>query len=241
MTPLNTGGTMAFSDGVHYGPTTQELSDAFTDMIESLGGFVSDCHDDGSCLFLRAVLPIAADVGPGDTIRGGIAVRAAGPAISVHPYTMRQICTNGAILAQATQSVHLERVQHDGIVVPSYDVSMIAAQFSEAVRACAAPEAFIQSVDDMRAAMNREINLSLHVLPIADRLQPQFARAVMSAVFKEWTHAGDSSAFGMMNAITAVARQTADHETRWQLEEIGGSLPARVRGSQPHIVHSMAG
>ena len=32
-----------------------------------------------------------------------------------------------------------------------------------------------------------------------------------------------------MNAITAVARQTAAPETKWQLEEFGGSMPALAR------------
>ena len=232
---------MAFSDGVHYGPATQELSDAFTDVIESLGGFVSDCYDDGSCLFLRSVLPVSDEVGPGDTIRGGIAVRVAGPAIDVHPYTLRQVCTNGAVMAQATQSVRLERVQHDGIVIPSYDVSVVAAQFTEAIHACATPDAFIQSVDDMRDAVSNEVNFALHVLPMADRLPPRFAHAIMTAVFEEWRSAADRSAFGMMNAITAVARDTSNSETRWTLEAYGGSLPARVRAPKPDFAPSMAG
>jgi hypothetical protein len=34
-----------------------------------------------------------------------------------------------------------------------------------------------------------------------------------------------------MNAVTAVARETSDPETKWRLEEVGGSIPALARRS----------
>jgi hypothetical protein len=54
---------------------------------------------------------------------------------------------------------------------------------------------------------------------------------MLALIFDQWSESDDQSAFGLMNAVTAVARGTPDPETRWMLEEIGGSLPARVRGS----------
>jgi hypothetical protein len=38
--------------------------------------------------------------------------------------------------------------------------------------------------------------------------------------------------FGFMNAVTAVARDTRDPETRWRLEELGGAVPL-VRPTRP--------
>ncbi len=36
----------------------------------------------------------------------------------------------------------------------------------------------------------------------------------------------DHSAFDLMNAVTAVARDQRDPEVRWRLEELGGGVPA---------------
>ncbi len=56
--------------------------------------------------------------------------------------------------------------------------------------------------------------------------------------------AEDRSAFSLMNAVTSVARDQDDPEVRWQLEELGGGVPAmnfpRVRpdGSEAELMDS---
>src|SRR5437773_11649093 len=79
-----------------YLPSTEEVAVAFTEEVSALGGSVSDNYDDGSRLFMRALLDAQADVRPGDAIRAGIALRTTGPIVAVHPYTYRQVCSNGA-------------------------------------------------------------------------------------------------------------------------------------------------
>ena len=44
----------------------------------------------------------------------------------------------------------------------------------------------------------------------------------------EYTSEGDDSVFGLMNAVTSVAREEPDPEVRWDLEELGGGIPAMV-------------
>ncbi|MFZ5831522.1 MAG: hypothetical protein ACOY3P_15670, partial [Planctomycetota bacterium] len=39
---------------------------------------------------------------------------------------------------------------------------------------------------------------------------------------------GDDSVFGLMNAVTSVARDEPDPQIRWDLEELGGSIPALI-------------
>ena len=45
---------------------------------------------------------------PGDRVQGGVALRATEDDVWVHPYVFRQVCTNGAIIARATQTLHIE-------------------------------------------------------------------------------------------------------------------------------------
>jgi hypothetical protein len=222
--------SMSLSDGTHYGPTTHELHDAFVEEIDSLCGHVSDHYHDGDRLFVRAVLPLTDDVVAGDTIHNGIAIRVAGPAVHVHPYTLRQVCTNGAVMPQARQSVRIERVTHDGIVVPAYEVGEILARFAQAVQECAAPEVFARSVAGMRDAMNTSLNLGMHLNRMLHGAPSSFARSVVDIVFAELGGGGhgDRTVFDLANVITAAARDTGDPQTRWQLEEFGGSLMSGV-------------
>jgi hypothetical protein len=56
------------------------------------------------------------------------------------------------------------------------------------------------------------------------------ARAILERFFRE----PDRSRFALMNAVTSVARDTADPELRWRLEEMGGGIPVgRAPGLQP--------
>jgi hypothetical protein len=45
----------------------------------------------------------------------------------------------------------------------------------------------------------------------------------------------DRTRFGLMNAVTSVARDTSDPETRWNLEELGGAVAINAPGSNPKM------
>src|SRR5690349_11887651 len=131
-------------------PTTQEIRETFAEELGYLGGEVREAFDDGTRLFLRGVLPVAADVRPGGAIHGGLPLPTAGPDSVGHPYTFRQACTNGAIRAHALQTRRVGR----GEVAPSdWPAREVVADLRDAVRACAAPDAFREGVDEMRSLL----------------------------------------------------------------------------------------
>ena len=205
-------------------PTTREIRDLVGVQIAELGGTMSDCYDDGERLYLRTILPPPAEVRPGDAVRGGVAVRVVGPEISVHPYTFRQVCSNGAIRAQALQTRQMERVD---LAAPTPHIERVAWELGEAVRACAAPEAFAESVGEMRSAAEHQADQFLSILAAVRRLPgggSDFLRHILAQLERE----RDRSAYGLMNALTAVARETREPEARWRLEELGGGVPARL-------------
>src|SRR6266849_3041875 len=98
------------ADTLH--PTTRQIQDLFGAEITALGGTVSDSYDDGEQLFLRSILPGVQEVRPRDKLQGGVALRLCGPAVLVHPYVFRQVCRNGAIMAQALQTRRVVRGEH---------------------------------------------------------------------------------------------------------------------------------
>jgi hypothetical protein len=214
-------------------PTTSELRAAFEEEVAALGGAVADAFDDGARLYLRAVLPLDAEVRRGDRVRGGVALRVAGegaPEVLVHPYTFRQVCSNGAIHSQALATRRVERVPRADVVAPAYDVAVALAGLRDAVQACAAREAFAGGVAEMRGAAEADADYVLMILPVLARMAGDEARHVLPHVLRRFERAPDPdrSAFGLMNAVTSVARDTRDPETRWRLEELGGAIAARV-------------
>ena len=68
-----------------------------------------------------------------DVIKAGIALRSYGPLAMVHPYTFRQVCSNGAIMARTTGAQMVRRwfEWEDG-----YDEQQAREELRQAVRMC---------------------------------------------------------------------------------------------------------
>jgi hypothetical protein len=209
-------------------PSTREIRDAIAEEIAMHGGVMSDAFDDGQRLFVRAVLVSDAEVQPGDTIRAGIAVRVTGREIAVHPYTYRQICTNGAIAAYALESRVVERAEQTDVFAPAYELALTWKNLREAIRACASKDAFETVVGEIRSASAAQADVALRSLSSLSRLPGHIARSVFRRIMQRFAAGGDTSAFGLMNAVTSVARDTQDVAARWDLEVLGGGIPAQV-------------
>jgi len=208
--------------------TTREVLDLFAEEMTAVGGNVTETYDDGTMLFTRSILPGTREVSAGDRVQGGVALRANDREIWVHPYVFRQVCKNGAIRAQAIQTRSIERADF-----PDGDESEIAAAFCAAVRASCAEDAFAKSVQEMRSAREREADMALAMVPLLSSLPPGMAADVVRLIMSRYHASRDRSRFGLMNAVTSVARDTRDPELRWRLEEFGGGIPSLLRNPQP--------
>jgi hypothetical protein len=201
--------------------TTAEVSAIFAEEISAAGGTVTDIFDDGSLLLARSVLPWIRQVRPRDQVQGGVALRVHGPDLSVHPYVFRQVCTNGAIMAQAIESQRIEGFNS----LPRYEAEQAVRS---AVRACAVEEAFSAAAGQMRSAIDVELDRALTMLPMLARLPEAMRSRFMGEIMSRFMRDGDRSQFGFMNAVTSLARDTRDPDTRWRLEEFGGGIVASL-------------
>jgi hypothetical protein len=199
------------------GPTTADLLAAFTDEITARGGRVTDAADDGRRLFARSVLTREGDVRPGDAVKAGVALRAAGGEAWVHPYLFRLVCRNGAIVARTVGTRHVEGLA-------GYDPADAAEVVREAVGACCDPGVFADTLDRVRTAAEDAADLMLVFAPSLARLTEaghgQFVADIMDQFFRD----GDRSRFGAANAVTATARGVTDPALKWELEELGGGI-----------------
>jgi hypothetical protein len=220
---------------LEYLPGTHAIHETFADEIRSLGGTVPDVYDDGRRLFARAILPADTEVRPGDHVRAGVAVRATRSEILVQPYTFRQVCSNGAIAAHALEARRLERIESTSMFVSAYDVATALTDVRLAVRASAAPEAFAATATGMRSALEVDGDIALRLLPLLTGMSGPRLETMFPDILRRFMTGPDQSAFGVLNAVTSLARDTRDPETRWQLEELGGALPSHLgRGAGVH-------
>jgi hypothetical protein len=208
--------------------STAEILQAFSHEISVHGGRVSDAYDDGERLFARSTLPSMDEVKAADRVQGGVALKACGENVWVHPYVFRLVCQNGAIMAQTVAShqvtAHFDWDQEDAV-----------STVREAVRVCCAPEVFMHSVDRIRSATDISVDSALNLLPLLTRLRSSVGTQVMQEIMGRFFGDEDRTRFGLMNAVTSVGRDTGDPETRWNLEELGGAVPMDAPGSNPKM------
>ena len=208
-----------------YLPAGPEVREAFEQEVVSLGGVVTGVVAEGDLLFARAVLPRSMPVRDDDNVHGGVAVRTHDTEILVHPYTYRVVCANGAIAAYTTASRVVERVD---LAAPTVAIEAVLEDLRAAVRECAAPAMLDATVRRMREATQREADVMLQLMPVLPHMPPGIRASVLRTIVRRFEAEGDTSMFGLMNALTSVARDTADAETRWRLEELGGGMLARL-------------
>jgi hypothetical protein len=207
---------MAFQDGL----TTSEIATIFAEEIAAQGGTVTDTFDDGASLFVRAVLPDEREVQPRDRVQGGVALRATEDDVWVHPYVFRQICSNGAIIARATQTRHIDRADF------SYDAeSELAAAVREAIQDCCSSQAFENAAEAMRSSVHSPVDMALNFVSMLSRLPEEVRSRFLAPILDRFLKSSSHSRFDLMNVVTALARDTTDPKTRWQLEELGGAIP----------------
>jgi hypothetical protein len=200
---------------------TSQIATIFAEEIATAGGKITDGFQDGSLLFTRSVLPELTEVAPGDQLQPGVAVRANDAEISVSPYVFRLVCTNGAIMARA---LHSRRISRDEWFLDDQAECDLETTLRVAIRQCCHREAFTAPIDRMRSAIDSTTNMALMLSAFMSTHRASVARPMMQEILGRYHRSGDRSAYGLMNAVTSVARDTRDPQAKWRLEELGGEI-----------------
>ena len=204
--------------------STKRLRRVLESEIGAAGGKVKDVFDDGQRLFMRSVLPRICEVRPKDRMQGGVALKYVGQVV-ISPYVFRKVCENGAIWAHSLQSTRIA-------------VDSAETDIREAVQACCAPEVFAANIEEVRRSLNAPADRALMMMPAFSQLAASGNHRVIAEIIDLYLSGPERTGFGLMNAITATARDQSDVELRWDLEECGGGVPALL--TTPLTLHHSA-
>lgn len=206
--------------------TTATLTKIFTDGVKRNSGRVTETFDDDSRLFMRSLLPHVKQVRRNDLMQGGIALRATETEISLHPYLFRKVCQNGAITARSLESLHV------GYSEFSIEDDL-AESLHKAIDACSEESVFTTSVRTLKTVANSQVDFALALSSQLSQIRDSGSTQLILQIIERFTSDRDQSQFGLMNAVTSVARDTRDPEQKWRLEELGGAIGAKILPIQP--------
>ena len=201
--------------------TIDAIGDLFAEEVHRLDGRVLDTFKDERRLFTRSVLPLVDEVQPNDRVKGGVALKASAGEICIYPYVFREVCRNGAIMAHAIDSTRFALTSEDAPQESEFAVR-------EAIRTCGRKNVFVDSVRDVSMTTSRSVDFALMMLPMLSSLGQRIPGSLLQQILDRFVGEEERSQFSLMNAITSVARDTADPEQRWRLEELGGAIAANI-------------
>jgi hypothetical protein len=204
-------------------PHLNVIDEIFAEEIAAVGGRVHDRVASDTRLFLRSVVAPDFEVRERDRMHSGVALFACGDAVRVLPYHFRLVCKNGAIRSHATQSQQIALAPAGATPL---EVSQVEQEIRCAIVSSASPEAREDTEHELSLSLARDADFLLTMLPVLARQKDIDADRFLAPILDGWRRGRDRSVFGLMNAVTAVAREAPDQEDRRRLEELGGGLPA---------------
>lgn len=216
-------------------PTTRELHRCFSDTMRELGAETLDGFDDGDTLWVRSVLPLSREVRRGDVVNAGVALRTSAGAIMVHPFLLRQVCTNGAVRAHALETRVIQRLRLEEEVAASYayNVDAVLDDTATAIQRCAASSAFADGTREMQSALEVDAEQVIERLELYGLLAslgnsgvPEMVSRVLARQLRLAAQAGgrERTAFAFGNALTSAGRDAPNPRVRWALEEYGAAV-----------------
>jgi hypothetical protein len=177
-------------------------------------------------IYLRATLPSFEELKRDDWVQGGVALHATADEIALHPYTLRKICNNGAIVAHGTHSCRLARAY-----ATRFGEAGLTAALRQAIGEACKATAFLEAASWTRAAMELDADERFFLERGFAGMSKHARERLAGTLVAQFLRANDRSLFALMNVVTAAARDEPDPALRWELEVLGGALAAGCAGA----------
>lgn len=206
------------------------FANVFAEATEAYGGVIARDNEIRGKRFLASTFRgIEKAITRNDAIQGGLALELSGREAKLYSYTLRLVCSNGLISTLSEEEEEFtwyRETEFEEAIYRKYaELETTASQVAGLYR-----ESQQQRADE---------RLWQHVLSSLNQLQAdtRWMDFLFIAIGEEGRrrrfnrpenrHAGpetEISRFGLVNAVTAMARDTQEPELRWQMEKLGGEL-----------------
>lgn len=215
-----------------------ELCSAVLPIISDMNGVeINSCEVTPTHMYLKVInKKMKAEVALGDVVQAGFVISNSEVGLGslrVEPLVYRLVCKNGMICKD-----YMQKKYHVGKQVTGGDESYelyseetlmqddkaFFMKVQDTVR-CAVDEAkFMLTVNKMREAM--EIPIENDPVQAVEVLADKFmlTQAERGDVLRQFFIGGDTSRYGLLNAVTAASRLAPDYERATELERIGGEI-----------------
>ena len=208
-----------------YLPVSNDIEAIFRETIGSHGGVVSNCVEFQTQLFMRSTTPRVLEVRPQDFVQGGVALRVVADEIDICPYVFRQVCRNGALMPMALESFHVQRAD---FAAPTDEINAVLEELRQVLQWCLDPSILDTTTNQMQLASRTELAADAEVLEGLPDVVGISHRELRRQIVRRLRMERDWTVYGLMNAVSSLARDTQDPSVRWDLEELGGGVPALV-------------
>jgi len=205
-------------------------------IIES-GCEIVSCDITERKLYIKALSPKTTDeIKVGDTVQAGVLIQNSEIGcgrIEISPLVYRLVCKNGLIVNDMSHTRHHlgRRVPDSDIEVNGIysretimaDIGTFLLKARDSVKAALNQSVFSQIVNKMREATEQKIeNVEEAIEEVTNKYA--FSEEESKLITGNMFAGGDTSRFGLVNAITATAHDITDYDRSVEIERIGGEV-----------------
>ena len=122
-------------------------------------------------------------------------------------------------MSHSIDSVHIRFSDFDHEVA-------VTECLAEGIVACSQPEVFDVNIGSIESGLDSPVNLALNLMSYLSQFDVSGMGESLRQIMEEYFTQPHRGRFALMNAVTAVARETRAPERRWRLEEAGGAIGA---------------
>ena len=215
-----------------------ELCSAVLPIISDMNGVeINSCEVTPTHMYLKVInKKMKAEVALGDVVQAGFVISNSEVGLGslrVEPLVYRLVCKNGMICKD-----YMQKKYHVGKQVTGGDESYelyseetlmqddkaFFMKVQDTVRCAVDESKFMLTVNKMREAM--EIPIENDPVQAVEVLADKFmlTQAERGDVLRQLFIGGDTSRYGLLNAVTAASRLAPDYERATELERIGGEI-----------------
>lgn len=203
----------------------KKVTELFTQKVSQHGGHIIQTSISAEHVLIEATLTVSDALLKGDYVQGGVALYYSPTLIAIHPYLFRLICESGLLIANTPE---------DCIIWQQGDAELnektLDTHLETAVQCCTKKDTFLPTITSLKTALSQEVILLKEILSLPRLTEDN---SLLDELLKHAIVEDEDTAFGLINTITATARDINMPQTCYQLQKLAGEITHKVSQKQP--------